>query len=137
MSRLRLLSGTVYTIAVTGASILLVDDDRDSSELVARVLDSRGHRTTLAGSAEEGADALARGRFDFVLLDVVLPGKTGLQALASFTALTRAPIHMMSGQSADDVLPDARLLGAAGFFQKPLDLDAVLAAVAALPPPAA
>lgn len=136
MSRLRLLSGTVYTIAVTGARVLLVDDDLDSSELVARVLDSRGHRTTRAGSAEEAEDALKRGRFDFVLLDVILPGRTGLQALATMTAATRAPIHMMSGQSAADVLPDATLLGAAGFFQKPLDLDAVLAAIAALPPSA-
>ncbi len=113
-----------------------MDDDLDSSELVARVLDSRGHRTTRAGSAEEAEDALKRGGFDFVLLDVILPGRTGLQALAALTKLTRAPIHMMSGQSTDDVLPDATLLGAAGFFQKPLDLDAVLAAITALPPAA-
>lgn len=134
MSRLRLLGGTVYTIAVTGARVLVVEDDRDSAELLARYLTARGAAVTRAGSAEEAERLLAAGAFDLVLLDAILPGKTGLQALGALTKLTRAPIWLMSGQSAEDVEPDARLLGAAGFLRKPLELEAVAALAAALPP---
>lgn len=119
-----------------GASVLLVEDDEDGAEVVSRFLELKGHRVVGARSAEDAADRLRAGRFDFVLLDVVLPGVTGLQALAALTKLTRAPIHMMSGQHEQDVLPDASLLGAKGFFQKPLDLDALSAALDALPPAA-
>jgi CheY-like chemotaxis protein len=119
---------------VTGARILLVDDDAPTVEVVARFLRGRGHRVESAGSAEGAAARLAGEGFDLVLLDVVLPGKTGLQALAELRALTRAPIHVMSGNSDDDSREDARLLGAAGFLPKPLDLPAVAALAAALPP---
>lgn len=134
MSRLRLLGGTVYTIAVKGARVLIVEDDLDSAELLARFLTARGAHVARVVSAEDAEAALRRAPFDLVLLDTILPGKTGLQALSSLTRLTRAPIHMMSGQSAEDVEPDARLLGAAGFFRKPLELEAVAAVLDALPP---
>lgn len=116
--------------------MLLIEDDKDGGEVVARFLDYKGHTVVIARSAEEAAERLRAGAFDFVLLDVVLPGATGLQALTSLLKLTKAPIHMMSGQHPDDVKPDAELLGAKGFFQKPLDLDQVAAALDALPPAA-
>lgn len=116
-----------------GAQILVVDDEPLALEILARYLDANGHHATGAGSAEDAAAALRRASFDFVLLDIVLGGSTGLQALAEFKTLTRAPIHIMSGMNDADTREDARLLGAAGFFGKPLDLAAILAAVAALP----
>lgn len=119
-----------------GASILVVDDEAPSVEIIRRYLEAKGHRVTGAGSAEEGADKLRAGRFDFVLMDIVLPGRTGLQALAEFRSLTAAPIHIMSGDGDDEARADARLLGAGGFFAKPLDLAEVAAVVAALPDPA-
>jgi DNA-binding response OmpR family regulator len=116
-----------------GASLLVVDDERSSVEIIRRYLEAKGHRVTGAGSAEEAAVALRAGRFDFVLLDIVLPGQTGLQALAEFRSLTAAPIHIMSGDGDDEARRDAALLGAAGFFPKPLDLAEVAAALEALP----
>ena len=111
-----------------------MDDDAPTIEIASRVLRARGHSVASAGSAEAGAAALAAAAFDLVLLDVVLPGKTGLQALAEFRALTRAPIHVMSGNSDEDARRDALLLGASGFLGKPLDLSAVAALADALPP---
>ena len=70
-----------------------------------------------------------------LLLDLVLPKMTGLQALAPMKALTKAPIHLMSGQTDDDTRDDALLLGAAGFLPKPLDLKGLQALIDALPPP--
>jgi DNA-binding response OmpR family regulator len=126
----------VYPIALRGARILVVDDEPSAIEILSRFLETKGHRVTGAGSAEAAADALRRESFDLVLTDVVLPGKTGLQALAELRSLTRAPIHVMSGLNDDEMRKDAELLGADGFFGKPLDLDAVVAALDALPPAA-
>ena len=120
-----------------GARILIVDDEKTALEILMRYLGMKGHRVVGANSAENAAEVLKTGAFDFVLLDVVLPGRTGLQALAEFRTLTRAPIHVMSGQSDEDSRRDALLLGASGFFGKPLDLPRVLAVIDALPGPAA
>lgn len=124
---------TVYTIGVRGASILAVDDERASVEVLARYFALKGHRVTGAGSAEEASERLSREPFDVVLMDIVLPGRSGLQALADFRKLTPAPVYIMSGDNDEEARRDALLLGAAGFFGKPLDLGEIAAALDALP----
>ncbi|HAZ07401.1 MAG TPA: hypothetical protein DCZ01_02510 [Elusimicrobia bacterium] len=116
------------------ARILVVDDESTNVEILARVLEPHGHAVTGVGSAEKALEVLSGSAFDLILLDLVLPGKTGMQALAEMQTLTDAPIHLMSGQTDPDTRQDALLLGAAAFQPKPLDLEALLAAVAALPP---
>lgn len=116
------------------ARILVVDDEAVNIEIIARMLEPHGHAVTGAGSAEEALEVLRGSTFDLIILDLVLPGKTGMQALSEMKTLTDAPIHLMSGQTDPDTRRDALLLGAAAFQPKPLDLKALLAAVAALPP---
>jgi DNA-binding response OmpR family regulator len=113
-----------------------VDDEPAAVEILLRFLEAKGHCVEGAGSAEAAVDALRRGTYDFVLLDVVLPGRTGMQALAELKTLTRAPIHVMSGLNDEETRTDILLLGASGFFGKPLDMLAILAAIDALPPAA-
>ncbi|MDE2140956.1 MAG: response regulator [Elusimicrobia bacterium] len=115
-----------------GASILAVDDERTSIEVLSRFFALKGHRVTGAGSAEEAAELLGRESFDFILMDIVLPGRSGLQALADFRKLTPAPIYIMSGDNDEEARRDALLLGASGFFGKPLDLGEIAAALDAL-----
>lgn len=109
-----------------------MEDEKDAAEILSRYLALKGHRPSVAGDAEQALEALRASPFDLVLLDIVLPGRTGLQALGDMKALTRAPVHVMSGQNDAESREDARLLGAAGFFGKPLDLEAVSAAAARL-----
>ena len=115
------------------ANVLVIEDDRSMREVLLQYMDSSGHRSAGVASADEAVAALRAGSFDFILLDIILSGRTGLQALPELCRLTRAPIYVMSGQSKADVWDDARLLGATGFFPKPLDLDRVAATIAALP----
>ena len=114
-----------------------MDDEPVAVEILSHFFETKGHRVDGAASAEEAFEALRGGSYDLVLLDIVLPGCTGLQALAQMKNLTRAPIHIMSGMNDGETRKDALLLGAAGFFGKPLDLPAILAAIEALPPAAA
>ena len=116
-----------------GASILVVDDEKPALEILTRYFALKGHRVTGAGSAEAAEDALRRETFDLVLMDIVLPGRTGLQALADFRKLTKAPLHIMSGDDEEETRRSAQLLGAAGFIPKPLDLAAIAAVIEALP----
>jgi DNA-binding response OmpR family regulator len=121
---------------VQSAKILVVDDEPAAVEILTRYLEAVGHRVAGAGSAEAALGAARGGGYDFILLDQILPGLTGMQALAELKKLTSAPIYVMSGNNDDDTRQDALLLGAAGFFGKPLDLAAIVAAIAALPPAA-
>ena len=116
------------------AKLLVVDDEETSVEIIIRFVEHAGHRAVGAGDAELAVAALKQGRFDLILLDLILPGRTGLQAMAEMKSLTRAPIYAMSGLSDPETRKDALLLGATGFFGKPLDLAKVLAVIAALPP---
>lgn len=109
-----------------------MDDERPTVEIIARILTASGHAVTGAASAEEALALMKGASFDLVLLDLVLPGMTGLQALAKMKRLTKAPIHIMSGQTDDGTRKDSLLLGAAGFLPKPMDLKAVKALVDAL-----
>jgi DNA-binding response OmpR family regulator len=111
----------------------VVDDEPAVVEVLTRFLEKAGHRVAGAGSAEAAVAALQKETYDFVLLDLVLPDITGLQSLARLKKLTPAPIHVMSGLNDSETKGDALLLGATGFFGKPLDLPAVLAAIDKLP----
>ncbi len=113
--------------------MLVVDDEPGSVEILLRALAHAGHTGAGAGSADAAEAALSSGVYDFVMLDHVLPGATGMQSLGKLRALTPAPIYIMSGYSDDETRRDAMLLGASGFLEKPLDFAAIRAVLAALP----
>lgn len=113
--------------------MLVVDDERSSLEILVRCLAQKGHAGRGAENAEDAVRALSEEAFDLVLLDHVLPGATGMQSLGRLQALTRAPIHIMSGYSDDETRRDAELLGAAGFLPKPIELERLLALLDELP----
>ncbi|MBI3288496.1 MAG: response regulator [Elusimicrobia bacterium] len=115
------------------ASVLVVDDEQINAEIIIRNFALKGHRGIAALDAEQAVAKLAAGTYDLVLLDHILPGITGMQALDRLKRLTQAPIYMMSGYSGEETRRDAVLLGAAGFFPKPLDIPAILAVLDALP----
>ncbi len=118
---------------MVNAKILIVEDEDGLRALYRRALTERGHAVTSVADAEAACVSLMAERFDLILLDLILPGTTGLQALASFSILSRAPVFMLTGQCDDDTRRDAELLGADGFLPKPVDLAALNAMIAAMP----
>ena len=60
--------------------ILLVEDSLFNQKLAVGLLEKRGHRVTVANNGLEGIEALSRGRFDLVLMDIQMPEMDGLEA---------------------------------------------------------
>lgn len=115
------------------ASVLVVDDEAGNRAYFTRALLSLGHHVVSAHSAEDACDLLAAREFDLILVDVVLPGASGLEAIAKFRALSSAPVYVMTGAGDDDLARDVGLLGGAGYLPKPVDLDALDAVLLRLP----
>ena len=113
--------------------ILIVDDEAANLQVLERMLKSKGHSTATASSAEQALQTAAKERFDLILLDNVLPGISGMQALPRFSTIAPGtPILMMTGHADEELRKDALLLGASGFVGKPLELAALEKAIQAI-----
>ena len=107
--------------------ILIVDDEGNIRRALRALLETEGHHVVEAASAEEGLSELDHRTPDVVLLDLALPGMSGLDALPRIqTAAPEAAVIMMSGQASLTDAVAATRLGAFHFIEKPLTPEAVL-----------
>lgn len=114
--------------------VLIVDDEAGIREVLARYLEGRGFSTAAEADAEAALLRLLKEPFDAVLLDIGLPGLSGLKALPAIIEEKHAAVFLMTGHADSELEKDAKLLGARALFPKPLDLDAVAQALAAVEP---
>lgn len=111
-------------------SALVVDDEEGMRSFLSRALASRFGLVETAASAEEAAELVARYHFDVVILDIALPGKSGVEWLAELKAGGFAGDVILITAFADvDAAIQALRAGAADFIPKPFRLDQILAAV--------
>jgi DNA-binding response OmpR family regulator len=113
--------------------ILIVEDDRTLTELLARGLSRATHTVEVAYEGDEGLARAAAGAFDALILDVMLPGLDGLEIAHRLRAAgVRTPILMLTAR---DALYD-RLrgfdAGADDYLAKPFALEEVLARLRAI-----
>ena len=114
----------------TGVTILVVDDDDDVRTGLTKLLMSAGCLVRSARSAEEADTYLARDRFDVCLLDIELPGMSGVEFLV--WAEARDPemaVIMLTGMDAPDLALECLDGGARTFLVKPVDAAFLLRAV--------
>jgi two-component system, NtrC family, nitrogen regulation response regulator NtrX len=112
------------------ASILVVDDEPNIRRLLASLLDAEGYATRTAATGEEGLAAVAESEPDVVLLDLALPGASGLEVLAALKQSHGGlPVVMMSGRATLADAVQATKTGAFHFIEKPLSAEAVLLTV--------
>jgi CheY-like chemotaxis protein len=106
--------------ANTGRRILVVDDDRALRMALVRLLRDAGHVVEQAADGAEALAALRRGPVDLVLLDVILPGLSGLDVLAQTRQLDRFPrVVMMTADDAPETLLRAVKGQAYQYLRKP------------------
>lgn len=105
-------------------AVLVADDDDDVRELVAWVMRSAGHEVAEAPDGEAALNQLSDHRWDLAVLDIGMPGMSGLEVLASLREqhADRGPIIVLSGCDDPDVRQEARDLGADAYLTKPFVL---------------
>ncbi len=106
-------------------NLLLVDDDEDIRTIAKLSLEAvGGHRVTLATSAAEAIKAAQASRPDAILLDMMMPGADGLDALAELRKrpeLATIPVVFMTAKVQRHEIEQYVAAGAAGVVQKPFD----------------
>src|SRR5215203_6448069 len=117
----------------TRGSILLVDDEAKIRNALAEALREDGHEVVSIGSPREAQRLLARGTFDFLVVDNLMPELTGLdlirELVASTPASERPQLLMMTAHATIESALEAMKLGALDYLQKPFEIDELLVVV--------
>jgi DNA-binding response OmpR family regulator len=103
------------------ARVLVVDDNHDTCELLARVLRRMGHDATCQTSARSALEYLRAETPDLIVLDVMMPGMKGLELLKKVRADARTAavtVVIFSALSDEKTRAEARRLGANGYVIK-------------------
>jgi two-component system nitrogen regulation response regulator NtrX len=110
--------------------ILIVDDEGNLRRMLRALLEAEGYSVREAESAEAGLEEVKRDPPEAILLDLALPGLSGLEALPLLGDLAPGvPVVMMSGKATLGDAVHATRLGAFHFIEKPLTPEAVLLTV--------
>ena len=101
--------------------ILIIDDEKDNTEIIKDILEDVSYSTMLARSAAEAKAVLAANDFDLILMDVWMPGQDGISLLSEWHSEGfNTPVVMMSGHAEPSDIVRAMKLGAVDFLKKPL-----------------
>jgi len=114
-------------------SLLVVEDDARVRDFLVRGLQAEGYEVSAAGMAQEGLDRALTGAFDVILLDLMLPGFSGLELCHRLRAKgASTPILMLTAMDAVEDKIDGLRGGADDYLTKPFDFDELLARIEAL-----
>ncbi len=112
--------------------LLIVDDDREIRDLLARFLSKHGYRVTTARDGREMRRSLADWRIDLIILDLMLPGEDGLSLCRQLRTGSGLPIIMLTamGEAIDRIV--GLEMGADDYLPKPFNPHELLARVRAV-----
>ena len=112
-------------------SILVVDDDKNTRDYLAAFLGESGFAVECLGSGDEVIERLAAGHSpSMILLDVMLPGKDGIEVLANVKAIHPSiPIIILSGIGQIKTVVEAMKMGASDYLTKPFEEEALELAI--------
>lgn len=121
-----------FPVMNTSPHILIVDDHHEIRELVARTLAREGFRTSAAADGKAMRKAMADGRIDLILLDLMLPGEDGLSLCRAVRADSDVPIIMLTakGEEIDRVI--GLEMGADDYLPKPFGSRELIARIRAV-----
>jgi adenylate cyclase len=112
--------------------LLVVDDNEMNRDMLSRRLIAKGHSVTVAEDGERALRMVREDRPDLVLLDVMMPGISGLEVLQRLRetySVSDMPVIMATAMDASKDIVEALRLGANDYVTKPLDFPVVLARV--------
>ena len=116
---------------MTSPNILVVDDEPQIRRVLRSTLSFRGYTISEAASGEEALEVIGKLKPDLILLDVNLPGMSGVEACREIRRFTDAPIIILTVRSAERDKVMALDAGADDYVTKPFGIEELLARVRA------
>ena len=103
------------------AHILVVDDDNGIRTLVKRYLDDNNFLVTTAKSAEDASDKIKIIKFDLIVLDIMMPGKNGLEFIEENKNKLDTPIILLTAKGGAEERVEGLEVGADDYLPKPFE----------------
>ena len=114
------------------ASILIVEDEARMARFLELELTHEGYAVAKAADGREGLDAALRGDFDLILLDVMLPGLSGLEVLRRLRNERDTPVILLTARDAVMDKVSGLDMGANDYITKPFSIEELLARIRAV-----
>lgn len=107
-------------------NILIVDDEQVILDLLSTELTECGYQCTTVPNSEQALSKLSEQHFNAILLDIRLPGKSGIETLRIISSkYPESAIIMITGINEIDTAVEAMKLGASDYITKPFDLERI------------
>src|SRR6476660_6070438 len=117
----------------TKGRILVVDDEVDIRESLETLLEMEGYSVELAADATEGMRKWEKSSYDLILLDLMMPDRSGMDVLHEIRARdTETPVIMLTAYGSVEVAVKALKNGANDYFPKPWDNDKLVIEIESL-----
>jgi DNA-binding response OmpR family regulator len=105
--------------------IIVVEDEPGFAKMLKLRLESSGYQVTLAGDTYFGTQCIIKGRFDLIILDLMMPAGGGfalLERIRNIPAASSVPVIILTGKPIDnEMIQKARSFGVSKIFNKPYD----------------
>lgn len=112
-------------------NILVIEDDKEINHLLCQSLRSNGYLSKSAYTGIHGLEMLKNEEFEMVLLDIMLPYKSGDALLKELRAFSNIPVLVISAKETTQSKIDLLRFGADDYITKPFDIDEVIARIEA------
>ena len=112
--------------------VLIVEDERNISELLQLYLEKEGYAVTVASDGKQGLEKFRTIKPDIVLLDVMMPVMDGWQLCRAIRAESKVPVIMLTAKSETDDKVAGLKSGADDYITKPFEMKEVLARIEAV-----
>ena len=103
------------------AHILVVDDDDGIRSLVKKYLNENNYLVTTANNAEDAFEKIKIIKFDLIVLDIMMPGKSGLEFVQENKKKIETPIILLTAKSQSDERIEGLESGADDYLPKPFE----------------
>lgn len=111
-------------------TILIIDDEQPTLQMLTLYLEACGHRVLSAENEMQGLEVFRHERPSIVLTDIKMPGKDGFDVLRQIKAISpQTEVIVITGHGDKDLAKQALTLKASAFFNKPLDTEALDGAI--------
>lgn len=122
--------GNYYRDVKSVKKILIIEDENDINNMLCETFTLAGYECTQAFSGTEGVLYAKSEKYSLILLDLMLPGITGEEALVKLKALQDTPVIVLSAKSSLDSKVELLTSGADDYMTKPFELKELLARAA-------